>query len=400
MDHYATKLWTRSFTLICWSSFFLFMTFYMLATALPLFVENSLHGSRQQIGLAMTVFVAATVICRPIAGRLANRIGNRPILLTGLILFVATSLLYYAIPSLHMLLILRFVHGIGFGLAATASSTAAALLVPNSRKGEGIGYFSLFMSLAMVLGPFVGLTASEHSFTLFFALCGLFALLALLSGILAKLPALDRAKRKEAGSDTSWARSVFEPKAVPIALTALVLAFAYSGITTFLSVYADELGLHKAASWFFVCFALMIVIPRPFTGRVFDRFGASVLIYPGLVCFTTGMVLLSQAHSSFTLLLSGGILGLGYGVLFPSYQTLAIQAAPASTGIAISTFFVLFDSGYGAGSYFLGLLASYVHYNNMYLCSAFLVGVSTILYYRASKISVPKDRHPAQPAEA
>ncbi|PZD97774.1 MFS transporter [Paenibacillus sambharensis] len=400
MNHTAAKLWTRSFTLICWSSFFLFMTFYMLATALPLFVENSLNGSRQEIGLAMTVFVAATVICRPIAGRLAVRIGNRPILLTGLSLFMAASLLYYAIPSLPMLLVLRFVHGIGFGLAATASSTAAALLVPNSRKGEGIGYFSLFMSLAMVIGPFAGLTASEHSFTLFFSLCGLFALLSLASGILAKLPAVNTTRGNLAAADTRWIRSIFEPKAVPIALTALVLAFAYSGITTFLSVYADELGLHKTASWFFVCFALMIVIPRPFTGRLFDRYGASVLIYPGLVSFTAGMVLLSQAHSPFTLLLSGGILGLGYGVLFPSYQTLAIQAAPASTGIAISTFFVLFDSGYGAGSYFLGLLASYVHYSNMYLYSAFLVGISALLYYRASKTALLKGQQPVQPAEA
>src|SRR5690606_14534990 len=93
-------------------------------------------------------------------------------------------------------------------------------------------------------------------------------------------------------------QTIFERRALPIALTGFVLAAAYSGITTFLSVYADELDLAKQASWFFVVFATMVVLPRPFTGRIFDRYGANVLVYPGILLFAAGMAGLGLAGSA------------------------------------------------------------------------------------------------------
>lgn len=111
----------------------------------------------------------------------------------------------------------------------------------------------------------------------------------------------------------------------------------------------------------------MIVLFRPVIGKVFDKYNEHILIYPGILIFAVGLLSLSQARSGLMLMMSGVIMGIGYGALMPCFQTLALKlAAKDRRGSANGTFFLLFDLGYGAGSYFMGLIASYTDYRMMY----------------------------------
>ncbi|MFE4425465.1 MFS transporter [Peribacillus butanolivorans] len=67
--------------------------------------------------------------------------------------------------SITTLLIVHFFHGIGFGMATTATGAIVADLIPESRKGEGMGYYGLTLNLGMVVGPFLGLTIMHHGGT-------------------------------------------------------------------------------------------------------------------------------------------------------------------------------------------------------------------------------------------
>lgn len=161
-----------------------------------------------------------------------------------------------------------------------------------------------------------------HNNSLLFGVCMVFALLAFLFGVTIRVPqAISRvAMRLESGL-----RKYIEPRALPISLIGSVLAFSYGAITTFLSVYAKAIGLDTYASYFFIIFALMIVISRPFTGKWFDRSGPHLLVYPGVILFTLGMITLSMASSPILFLVAGGMLGLGFGAMLPSFQTIATQ---------------------------------------------------------------------------
>ncbi|WP_276203350.1 MFS transporter [Cohnella thermotolerans] len=129
-------------------------------------------------------------------------------------------------------------------------------------------------------------------------------------------------------------------------------------------------------------FAVMIVLPRPLIGKLFDRYGEHVLAYPGIGLFIAGMLLLSAAHSDYVLLLSGAIIGLGHGALIPCFQTVALRSAPGGrSGLATGTFFLLFDLGYGIGSYALGIVAEHVDYAAMYRLAALIVLLSAAVYY-------------------
>jgi MFS family permease len=381
------KLWSADFIKICLSSFFLFFSFYTLATALSVYVTNGLGGSDTQAGLSMTVFVIASVLLRPFAGQLMIKYGEHKIVVISLLLFLLFSMAYLGVFGYAMLLLVRFFHGGTFAIATTSTNTTAIGIIPEHRKGEGISYFSLFMSLAMVIGPFVGLTITTHGgFTAMFALCAACSLIAFVLGASTRrkadkpIPAAVDGGQKKSKSKLHW-RDLIEKKAVPIALSGFVVAFAYSGIVTFMSVFAHEQAIDQYASYFFVCFGIMIVLPRPLVGKLLDRVGEHVIVYPSIAIFTIGMFLLSQASSPVMLLVSGAVIGLGYGALLPCFQTIAVLAAPAHRrGLATATFYLLFDLGYGIGSYTLGSLASSYGYSVMYIICAIIIAFSSVIY--------------------
>lgn len=373
-------LWTKDFLSISITSFFLFMGFYILLTTLPLYILDDLRGDETQVGLIISVFLIAAVISRPFTGKWIDELGRRKILLASLLVFAVSSLLYFWADSTPALLALRFLHGIGFGMATTATGAIVADLVPNERRGEGLGYYAMFMNLAMVIGPFAGLTIVQYAnFVWIFALCTVLSFIALLLGAFVKMPQRAEGSAKHPKFTLS---SLFEKNAVPVAVAAGILAFAYAGILSFITVYAKELGLLEAASFFFVVYAAFIIMSRPFTGRWFDTYGENKVIYPGIILFAAGLFLLSQANSTFLFLLSGAIIGLGYGTIVPSLQTVAIKRAdPSKRGLATSTFFTLFDTGIGLGSYILGILAVQTGFSTLYFMLAGVALFGLFVYY-------------------
>lgn len=381
----SQKLWNRDFIGVCLSSFFVFITFYILTATLPRLVSEQMNGSQQQVGWVMTVFIIAAVIFRPLAGRWLDLVGRKKVVVISLLLFLAVTAAYFTVySSFIFLLLLRFIHGVSFGVATTANGTIAADLIPEKRKGEGMGYYALSMNLAMALGPFVGLVLVEQTnFTVLFAVISLFAVFALISGVNIRLP-------KPAVSDTAavaatnkqhWTQFV-EPGALPISLIALLLAFAYSGVLTFIPNYAEEIGMPGMASSFFVVYALMIIVSRPFTGKLFDRLPDQFVIYPALLLYVIGLILLSQANGPLIFLISAAVIGLGFGTLFPCMQTIAVRnAAVHRRGLATSTFLLCFDTGVGLGSFILGSVASATHERNMYMLSAAVVALAGLAYF-------------------
>ncbi|WP_080838116.1 MFS transporter [Cohnella massiliensis] len=378
------KLWTKDFLSICFSSFFIFITFYSLSATLPTFVTDELGGDQQQAGWAMTAFVIAAVIMRPFAGRWLDGSKRRTVLLLSIALFMASMFAYSAVAGFGLLLLLRFVHGLSFGVATTGNGAVAIELVPKERKGEGMGYYTLAMNLAMVLGPFLGLLIVEHSgYNLLFVVFSVLAALGMVLGFVANIPKPRPAPAGAAPAFSKWHwRSFVEPKAIPIAITSMLMAFAYAGILTFVPVYAKEIGMSSVASYYFVVYAVMIVLSRPFTGKLFDKISTHYLVYPTILLYAVGLVVLSAANNPFVFLLSAALIGLGFGTMAPILQTIAVQASPAHrTAMATGTYFIFFDGGVGIGSVVLGSIAASAGNRRMYLASAAVVACGALVYY-------------------
>ncbi|WP_219835010.1 MFS transporter [Paenibacillus sp. R14(2021)] len=400
------RIWTRHFVALSLGSFFMFLTFYMLATAFPLYVKEGLHGNQQQMGLAMTVFVIGSVLIRLFSGQWVDRFGKQRMAVIGMIVFLLACIGYFGTPGIMLFLVVRFVHGMGYALASTATSTIAAALVPESRQGEGIGYFSMFMSIAMVAGPALGLLlwGDRHIHHLLLAICA-FAVLSLLLTAVVRMPersgpqAANMAAPVQFREEKGWCRLI-EPKALPISLVGMFLGISYSSLPAFMSVYASEIHQSQTTGAFFVAFAAMIILCRPLIGRIFDRYPAHYLFYPGAGLFAAGLFMLSQAHAPVTILGAGVVMGAGYGALLPCCQTLALKLSPPHRkGKATGTFFLLFETGYGIGSYMMGVIASYTDYRMMYASAAVIAVLCAAVYYQlyhrpGEKPALPKVNMP------
>jgi MFS family permease len=153
-------------------------------------------------------------------------------------------------------------------------------------------------------------------------------------------------------------------------------------VLSFITFYAKELKLVEAASFFFVIYAIMVLVSRPLTGRLFDIKGANLVIYPALVVFAAGMFLLSQAEHGWTLLVAGAIIGLGYGNYTSSAQAVSVKVTPPQRlGLATSTFFIFVDLGFGIGPYILGFFVPYTGFRGLYMIMVGVILFSMALYY-------------------
>jgi len=152
-------------------------------------------------------------------------------------------------------------------------------------------------------------------------------------------------------------------------------------VLSFLNLYAKEIDLLQAASFFFLMYAAAILISRPFTGPLMDRKGENIIMYPAIVLMAIGIGLLSQAHNSWMLLTSAALLGFGYGNIQSICQTIAVKSTTIERmGLATSTFFIALDAALGFGPYFIGQFLDQIGYQHLYLYSA-VITLSCLLWY-------------------
>ena len=363
----------------------MFLNYYYLLVTIPIYLIQDLQGNTAQAGILVAIFYVAAILIRPIAGKWIETYGIKKIFLVSLIIYLVAAFMYFFTTTLISLAVLRFVHGIGFGMITTSTGTIVASIIPNGRKGEGMGYYGLMMNISMALGPFVGLLAiTQWGSSVMFIVSAVSVVIGTITGFLISLPKeeIKVATEKTVKKKGLKMKDLIEMSALPISLVSFFFALVYASIVSFVSVYAEELELTEIASYFFIVYVIALLISRPFTGKWFDQYGANVIMIPSIISFALGMFLLSQAEGAFLFLLSAAFIGLGWGTIFPSAQTIAIQVAPPERkSVATATFLSTMDSGIGIGSVIVGIVGAQLGYSSLYFYSSIMVLAGLVVYY-------------------
>ena len=375
-------LWTKNFVLISLLNFSLVLTFYLLVIAIVDFALAELGASTAQAGLISGVFIIGTLLGRLLIAKVMNRLGGRLTLAIGLGGFLLFSLLYFLPMGMNSFFAVRFLHGFMMGVASTVLGTTIAQIIPATRRGEGIGYFSMSNTLGTAIGPFVAIWMMLHTgFQSVFLVSSLIALLAFLGCFAVQFPQLNVSQAATQNVQTKWIEQYLEPKTLPIAFIILISAICYAGVLAFINLYAKEIDLVSTATLYFLTYAIAVILSRPFTGPLMDRKGENVVIYPAFICMIIGLVLLSQTNSAWMLLLSAAFMGLGFGNVQSICQTVAVKRVELNRmGYATSTFFIFLEMGLGFGPYLQGLSLDVFVYSHMYLLTAAIAIVAMVLY--------------------
>lgn len=382
----VAQLWTKNFILASLVNLLAVLVFYMLVVVIAGYAVTELGASKAQAGLISGLFIVGTLIGRLVVNQILDRMGRKATLWCGLIGVIFSSALYLINLGTEFLLFVRFFHGFTFGLASTVIGTLIAQIIPVSRRAEGIGYYSLSSTLGTAIGPFLGLFLLLHTnYHWIFISSILFAILSFIVCLWIELPPLPEKNTKInqiSSEKQNWLHKIIEVKALPIGIIVLICAVCYSSVLSFISFYAKDLNLQQAASIFFLVYAFAILASRPFTGKLMDRKGENIVMYPALCILTLGLFLLGFAHNSFMLLISAALLGLGFGNMQSIAQTISVKQTDLSRmGLATSTFFIALDAGLGFGPFVLGILLNYVSYAHMYLWCGLLCSITIVLYY-------------------
>lgn len=382
MEQTRPALWTKNFIILSSINFFLTLMFFLLNATIVLYAIDEFDATASKGGLVAGIFIIGTLLGRLITGLIMQSTGPKRILTIGLIFFTLTTLLYFIDYGITFLILTRFIHGFTLGIASTVIGTVVVFSLPASRKGEGIGYFSMAATLATGIGPFIGLYMTQHSgFDMIFIFCLLLGIVSLATAFFYNAPILKKIETKRVKFEFKLS-SFIEPRALPISVIILLLAFCFSSILTYISIYAIEIDLGETASFFFVAYGAAVFISRLFTGRLMDKKGANVIMYPAFIIFGVGMFLLSSSNNSGTFLLAAALIGLGFGNIQSASQVIAVNSVASNrVGIATATFLIFFEAGAGFGPYLLGLVIPATGYTVLYSILG-IIGVATsVLYY-------------------
>lgn len=375
-------LWTRLFTLLAVSNFAGSCIFYLLTSTLSGWAMTSLGASATAAGLLGTAWFIGAMVARLFAGLMLARLGERFALLGSLGAMFVGTLLYPLFDSVGPLMVLRFVHGISFGLAATVLPGTALPRVPGARRGEGTAWFSFGLALASGLAPFLGSTLQRGPW----GQQGVFvaSIVAGALGLGAALAVSGRLKgRPEAGHAPTHRglASLIEVSVLPIALVVMMCALAFGSLLTLVNQFGRTHGMGGAVTFYFLAYALVLLVSRPFAGVMQDRFGDAPVLIPILVATVAGVVVTATATHGAVLLVGGGLIGLGYGTLLSAGQTVALKlAGPERAGIGIGTFFLLVDLGTGIGPFVIGALVEPLGFRYALLVGAACAAVGLVGY--------------------
>ncbi|UQZ81157.1 Tetracycline resistance protein, class B [Paenibacillus konkukensis] len=365
------RLWTKSFILISAGTLFLFNAFYMLYPTLPLFIQQ-IGGSETHVGLSMGAFMLTSVIIRPIVGGLLDRYGRRRFIVWGLLLFILAMYMYDWIGGIVVLIGLRVFHGMTWAVSSTAISTAVTDIIPPSRRGEGMGWFSTSMTLAMAFGPMIGLLLVQHlSYHALFRFAVVLSALALLLILGARIPFRPQADTRKI--------ELFEKSVLPVSISVFFMFFAYGGITTFVPLFADSIKVNSGL--FFLVFAATLALSRPLSGKLSDRYGERAVIVPALIVTIAALICLSFSTGSFGLLASAVLYGIGFGSAHPALQSATLRLArPDRKGVANASLATATDLGIGLGAMILGWISRYTGYSVLFQVSAMTVVLSLFVF--------------------
>lgn len=382
------KLWTRSLIVLMGVNFSSALAFYLIMVKITEYAMDTYGLPHSVAALTITAYVISALFTRMVFGRKIDIWGIKRSLLIGSVVNVVALSLYLVPMGFTELMVVRLLHGFAFAMMTGSSSAGAALVIPRSRYGEGIGYYSTMQAFATGIGPFVAilLTNTSGGYTPMFACAAVVGMLALASLSLLKIPHRDTqdssSPRSSDDHRVHGIGSFVQLAVVPITSVLFLAYIGYSGILSFITSYAGEKGLSDEVSLYFVVYAVVIIATRPPVGRRVDRKGENSIIYYCLVALAVGFVVLAFVMNGAMLLASAALIGFGLGSTQSIIQAvIARETPPDELGRANSTFMMSLDLGSGLGPVIIGAFIPYVGYSACYLAIAVVMVCALVLYH-------------------
>ena len=375
------SIWTREFILIALINMTTFFGFNMTTVGMPVYVAK-LGATDLVSGLVITLTTAAALLVRPFTGLMLDRYGRKSILLISIGVMMVSIAAYAVFPVLGIILVLRLLQGVGWGLGSTATATIAADVIPKNRFAEGMGYFALASALATALAPALSVAliqnVSVQPMIIIAAGCTALSFVLAIFQHSGKITATEhKSKLRLSG--------LFDKRALLPASAMFMLGCAFASVTAFIALHGETRGVQNIYLYFTV-YAVVTIVTRPIIGKLIDKTG---FFMPGILSalgVAVTLVMISFSTNIFMFCVAGVFAGLGMGTGMGTLQTMAVASVPAERrGVATSTFLFGVDAGIAAGAAIAGVAAEVLGYAGMYLSMAIFPVIACLVFILLGK---------------
>jgi MFS family permease len=351
---------------------FLFSTSGAFFLLLPVYLHQ-LGSSSSQIGLVAGLFRIGSLLARPLAGRLLDHFGRRPVTVAGAALAIVSVLSLFAFPRVSIpFLAMRVLQGIGTSLLDSGLGAVVADLSPPLARAQVFAIYTVWMNTAGAVMPAVGEAIARHGG--FFSLFGA-AAMALTGGLLIvrRLPETGRQRREEAEPLGALVRG-----AAPLLLGGTLIGLAYGVLTVFVPVAGIAAAPGRAGMFFFAYFAGLI--GARLAGGLGLRWLVDPMVFlPAYGLMAASLVALTLGESLILLVGVGFLCGGSHGVMMPVLYAALLYGLPRNRrGWGVALLAAAFDLGNVVGAMGLGLVAERLGYGGIFTLAAGLVAVGGV----------------------
>jgi DHA1 family tetracycline resistance protein-like MFS transporter len=311
-----------------------FTGFGLILPLLPFWAEH-LGANAFGVGLLITVYALAQFLFTPVLGVLSDRYGRRPVIVASLLIEALSLAGTALVGSLPLLLLARFVGGLGASNIGSAQAVVADVTTPKERA-KGMGLIGAAIGVGFVIGPALGSVLGPLGITLpFWVAMGVALANALL--VLLFLPetrtvrALDGAPERRRGFFSGWQDAARYGAVLRLALINLLLTIAFTAMESVFALFAQHLFGWTAMQIGYIFTyvgAIVVIMQGGLVGQLVKRLGEQRLLQAGLVLLGAGLLLLAFSTHVALVLLALGILSIGDGAANPTVSALLSFASP------------------------------------------------------------------------
>jgi len=373
---YTVKnLFTRDFVFAFFSLFAFLSSIYALFPTLPIYLER-LHFGVREIGIVIGTYGASSLAVRFLVGGALLKYSEKKIIIAGALISIISFLASAVFKSFWPFFIIRFLQGVSLATIDTAALAFVIKVMPQSHRGQGMGYFLLAPTFSMAIAPSFGMwLVNYQNFTVLFLICAGFCACTFLFSLMLK-----QDEKVSSGADTVNQRSLFfEPKVIITAITNFFQSFVWGALSTFFPLYAVKCGVLNPG-YFFTAIAVMLLVGRVIGGRILDLYSKEKIILTVLTIYVIVMVVLSFSKSLSMFIFVGLLWGTGSAFFYPATIAHALEYAGSSSATAVSTLRAIMDLGLALGPVIMGIVLPLINYRIMFLLLALICLADTIYF--------------------
>ncbi len=292
---------------------------------LPVYAHD-LGASGVYIALIFGAFSISRIIFLPYFGRLSDKRGRKPFIISGLIAYAFISMAFIFSKNVNSLIVIRFFHGIASAMLIPVIQAYVADITPSGREGFTMGLHNMSMLFGLSLGPLMGgLIKDQFSLQASFCCMGILAVIGFIWCLILLPPKASEKRVRIIKNNLTQRWLMLDRSMIGLFVFRFAYVFCIGIIWGFVPIYAN-LNFAVSGTSIGVLIMMGILISGALNipmGLLADRMNRKMMVTTGGLIVGYAILSFGWADSFSEMVLASAIFGIGGGISMPALMAMA-----------------------------------------------------------------------------